>query len=650
MSFSHYPVLKVLFPYVFGIILGYFLPINNINVLFCIFGLFTFGIFFILLVHFYILFRHKRYFLLQNLLIGLLLLAFFFAGYLSIFFHFHKNFEKINIEKIIQKQTWIAEIKETPREREKSYKIIAKLYALDDSTYWLTKKVVLYFQKDSLIKICRVGDKLLVNTKLSFIEPPKNPNQFHYEKFMKRKGIFLTGYIPNHSWKKSEKVNRSSIKRYASYLQRFLSNKLVESGLSGAEFSVAAVALLGNDETLESDLRASYAASGASHILCVSGMNVGIIFMILNFLLFPLEHSVKSRFIKNMILLVSVWIYANITGLTPSVTRATVMFTFVIAGKFLQRKTNVFHSLFTSIFILLVNNPLLLFELGFQLGYLAIFGIVLFQSKIDKWYKAKTKVGSYLWNLLTVSLAVQVCIAPLTIFYFGRFPVYFLLTNLFIIPISFAMMVTGVATLAFSFLEFLSKGTGFLLNLEVEMMNKIIIFIEKLPGALISNISINTIQVFLLYAVILSFLVFQKNKKGLIVFNMLVLNFFLLIHSLDILKSKQHIEVVRYEISKSPTFQFCHQGNALIFSDSTCNEQDKRYQYNIQNHDIKKRVKNRFVKFDEDIENSFLCKKGDFIYFGNTIYFLHRNRLKPDVVNLVIHDYNFADRSIHKLD
>jgi competence protein ComEC len=643
MNFSHYPVLKILFPYVFGIILGYFLHVKDINLLFCILGIFTFSIFFLL-------FRQKTYFFLQNVRIGLLLLCFFFAGYLSVFFHFHKTYDTLIVEKITQKQTWIAEIKELPREREKSYKVIAKLYALNDSTYWLTKKVVLYFQKDSAIKSCRVGDKLLVNTKLSFIDPPKNPKQFNYQEFTKRKGIFLTGYAPQYSWVKTEVTNRLSLKRYASYLQHFLSNKLIESGVSGAEFSVAAAILLGNDETLEPDLRASYAATGANHILCVSGMHVGVIFMILVFLLSPLDRSVKTLYVKNIILHLAVWLYANITGLAPSVTRSATMFTFVIFSKFLHRKTNVFHSLFTSMFILLVINPLLLFELGFQLSYLAVFSIVLFQNKISQGYKPKTKVGKYFWDLISVSIAAQMGIAPIALFYFKQFPIYFLLTNIFIIPLSFAMMVTGVATLACSFSELLSKIIGFLLNLEVKIMNEVIYYIEKLPGALISNISINFTQVVLLYLMIGAFFIFQKNKKRLILFNLLVLNIFVFIYAFDIVKSKQQIEVVNYDISKSPAFQFCHYGNALIFSDSIHNEDDKRYQYNIQNHDIKMRVKNTFVKFDEDFENSFLCKKGNFIYFRDTIYFLEKNRFKPNIVNLVVHDYNFSDRSIHKLE
>ena len=643
MNFSHYPVLKVLLPYIFGIITGYFLPINSLNLLFCIFGLFFFCIIFII-------FRQKKNFFLHKTLILLLFFSFFFAGFLPVFFHFHKNKAQLNIEKITQKQTWVAEIKELPREREKTCKVVAKLYAINDSTCWLTKKVILYFQKDSVIKNCRVGDKLLVNTKLSFIEPPKNPEQFNYQKFTKRKGIYLTGYASGHSWTIIDGEKKISVKRYASYLQRLLSQKLIEAGLSPAEFSVAAAILLGNDETLEPELRASYAATGVSHILCVSGMHVGVIFMILNFLLQPLDKSVKMRYIRNVVLLFAVWIYANITGLAPSVTRSATMFSFVIVGKFLQRKTNVFHSLFTSLFILLSINPLLLFEMGFQLSYLAVFGIVIFQNKITKWLTPKTKAGNYIWNLMAVSLVAQMATAPIATYHFGQFPIYFLLTNLFIIPISFVMTITGVATLAFSFSDFISKGLGFLLNFEVKMMNTIVLIVEKIPGALITNISIHYMQVIVLYLIFFSFIFAKKNKNKQVIMSVLILlNIFLCIHTMNVVKSKHHADVVKYDIAKCAAFQFCQNGNAILFSDSIHNELDKRYQFSIKNHDIKMRLKNSFLKLDEDVENSFLCKKGNFIFFRDTVYYLERNKYKPNMVNLIVYNQNFSDGSIHKL-
>jgi competence protein ComEC len=643
MKFSHYPVLKALFPYLFGIIMGYFLPIYRLNLLFCILGLFFLSVFFIIK-------RKKRNFLLHNGSRVLLLFAFFFAGYLSVFFHYHKNSEQLNVEKMIAKQTWMAEIKETPMEREKSYKIIAKLTAANDTSYWITEKAILYFQKDSLIKKCVVGDKLMIRAQLSFVEPPKNPEQFNYQKFVKRKGIYFTGYVPTYSWLQMESAARPSVKKIASYLQRLLSDQLIASGLSGAEYGVAAAILLGNDETLEPELKASYAAAGVSHILCVSGMHVGIIFMILNFLLLPLGSSARVNHIRNVILLLSVWLYAHITGLSPSVTRAAAMFTFVIIGKLLQRQSNIFHSLFASLFILLVINPLLLFDVGFQLSYLAVFGIVIFQKMIAGWVHPKTKFGNYIWNLASVSVAAQLTTFPVAIYYFGQFPNYFLLSNLSVIALSFVIVVSGVATLAFSFFPFLSNCIGFLTSIEVKVMNTIIIFIEKLPGAVTANISIHVIQVIILYIIIFIF-IFQKHKIKLIIFSVLILfNIFIFIYITHRYNCTQHIDVVEYNIQKCTAFQFCYQGNALIFSDSIHNENDKRYQFNIQNHDRKKRIHNTFLNINQDFENDFLCKKGNCIFFQNKMYVIERNRLKPNTLNLVVYENNLTDGGIHTLN
>jgi len=566
------------------------------------------------------------------------------AGYLSVSFHFHKKIEELNIENMTQKQIWVAEILETPKAREKSYKVVAKLYAIDEPTFWITKKVVLYFQKDSIIENWGVGEKVLVNTKLSLIEPPKNPFQFDYKKFMKMRGFYFTGYVGKHNWTKPEIERTVSIKRYASYLQRFLSKKIEEAGLTGSEYSVTVGILLGDDDTIEPELKASYAATGVSHILSVSGMHVGIIFMILSFLLKPLGKSRNSNYFKSVILLISVWFYINITGLSPPAVRSGAMFTFVTIGQLLRRQTNILQSLFTSLFILLVINPVLLFDVGFELSYLAMFGIVIYQQIMTEWLHPKTKFAKYLWEMVTVSVAAQLTTSPIAIYYFGQFPNYFLLTNLCVVSLSTVMMITGVATLAVSFSGFLAHWAGFLLSIEVKIMNEIIMFIEHLPGAITTNISVNFTQVILLYVFIIAFHLFQKNKRKQLFFSAaIILNIFLFIHSIDIIKKKAHIEVVSYEISKSPAFQFCYQGNGFIFSDSIHCESDKRYQFSIKNHDKRMRVKNSFLKLDEDFENSFLCKKGDYIFFENRIYILEKNRLKPNMVRLVVHHHELPD-------
>ena len=166
-----------------------------------------------------------------------------------------------------------------------------------------------------------------------------------------------------------------------------------------------------------------------------------------------------------------VWLYAHITGLAPSVTRSATMFTFVAVGQLLQRNTNVFHSLFASAFILLVVNPLLIFEVGFQLSYLAVAGIVLFQPKLAAVYRCRTRIGRYFWELLTVSVAAQLGTSPVSIYYFAQFPNYFMLSNLSVIALSFAVIITGVVLLPVSFIPLIPKYLTWILTMEIKAMN-----------------------------------------------------------------------------------------------------------------------------------------------------------------------------------
>ena len=304
------------------------------------------------------------------------------------------------------------------------------------------------------------------------------------------------------------------IKEKAARVQHYFSESLAEAGISGSEYSIITAILLGNKETLDTELRAHYNAAGVGHILCVSGLHVGVIFLILNFLLQPLDYSKKSRILKALILLFFIWIYACITGLSPSVTRAATMFSFVTFGNLLRRHTNIFHSLFASLFILLIINPLWLFNIGFQMSYAAVLGIVIFQQKLVALWTPKNKILTYFWNLMTVSVAAQLATFPLSVYTFGLFPNYFLLGNLSVITLSFVIVVSGVLLLIVSFVPYLSTWMAQLLTFEIKLMNHLTQSIGELPGAVTENISISWVQMLLIYLCILFFfLLFQQRKK-----------------------------------------------------------------------------------------------------------------------------------------
>ena len=170
------------------------------------------------------------------------------------------------------------------------------------------------------------------------------------------------------------------------------------------------------------------------HVLAVSGLHVGIIFFILNFLLTPLNRNKRLLKIKLFLLVGALWFYAFLTGLSPSVMRSCTMFSFIVVGENLNKRTNIYNTLAASAFLLMLINPLIIFGAGFQLSYIAVISIVFFQPRLAALVAVKNRILKYVWDLFTVSVAVQIGTAPISIFYFHQFPVYFWLSNFIVIP------------------------------------------------------------------------------------------------------------------------------------------------------------------------------------------------------------------------
>ena len=504
MFFRNYPILRLLIPFALGIGVAYWTPLElPLLIALLVMGtcwLVSFGL------------HHKKT-LGATLFSGIFIQIFFvLAGFACTCIHFrNENFELY--EKIFENdQIFVTKIIEPPVQKAKSIKTTAIIEQNIDGTI-VKQKAVLYFGKDSLRQPA-YGDVVLIHAKIKEIENFKNPHAFDYKKYMQRRGIFYTAYIPTSGWQKFGQFKVNLIKEKAHQTQQYFSQIFANAGMSGDEYSIITAILLGNDETMDPSLRASYASAGVSHILCVSGMHVGVIFMILNFLLKPLEYSKNLRLLKAILLMLFIWAYACITGLSPSVTRAATMFSFVTIGGMLRRNTNIFHSLFASLFILLIINPLLIFEIGFQLSYAAVFGIVIFQQKLVALWESKHKIINYFWNLITVSVAAQLATFPLSVYTFGQFPNYFLLANISVISLSFLVVVSGVCLLAVSFIPYISSIFAQLLTFEIRLMNFLIQSIEQLPGAVTDNIRISWVQMVLMYLCIISFyLLFQKKKK-----------------------------------------------------------------------------------------------------------------------------------------
>lgn len=635
MNLSKYPIIRALVPYIAGVFLTCCFDSFLFNYL-KIFILILCGVLvlYLLLCQFLHLFQQGAsvVFFLFFLLAG-----FFFANEkISAVTIFYGEKNEFFSEKVV------ARVVDVPLKKEKTVRVFAKIYPQNHPD--LCTCGLLYVQNDSSARALAFGDLLLLTTELHPPDPPKNPAGFDYRKYLLRRGVSLTGYVDAHSWLLLDHITRQTPVTVAAALRSRFSDLFAASGLSGPEYSVITAILLGNDDTMDADLKAGYSAAGVSHILCVSGMHVGIIFMIINFLLKPLDYSRRLRFLKSLLLVAAVWFYATLTGLAPSVQRSATMFTFMTVGALLRRNVNVFHSLFASMFFLLLVNPLLIFEIGFEMSYLAVFGIVIFQPRLAALWVPKTRVGRYFWELLCVSVAAQLATFPLSVFYFGQFPNYFLLSNLSVMSLSFVVVVTGVVLLAVSWWPAVAGGIGWLLTREIRLMNGIISFINTLPGSVTDHLYLTLLQTVLIYGIITVLFLFLVKKIKTLKYCFLSLTIVLLLtFSFSKIQRLSCREITFYSINKRTVVGVNQQGDGLLLLDSVAWASSDWYDFNVKSHEFRQGIRNQIVSIDSALCVGQLYMKNHFLHFGDkSIYFLsQQNKLFPEVPPLQV-DYLFV--------
>ena len=349
-------------------------------------------------------------------------------------------------------------------------------------------EVLLNVQKDSIKESAKINDIFYFKSNVSSIDSVKNPYQFNYKLYLEKQGVYQQFFLRESSYLY---VNSSelSIYKIAENIRTKIERSLVLNGFKGEELGVIKALILGQRSTISKELLNEYTNAGAIHILAVSGLHVGIILLIFSLILKPLEKIKNGIFIKTILIIVMLWCFAVIAGLSASVVRAVTMFTAVAIGMSIKRKTFVIHSLITSMFVLLLVKPLFIFDVGFQLSYLAVFSIVTIQPKLYQIWKPKWKLVDRAWQLFTVSLAAQIGVLPISLFYFHQFPGLFMLSNLVIIPYIGIILMGGILVMLLAILDVLPSLLANLYNMVITLMNDFVGWIALQESFLIKEIS-----------------------------------------------------------------------------------------------------------------------------------------------------------------
>src|SRR5690606_26173811 len=356
-------------------------------------------------------------------------------GILTVYSHNEKNFENHYSNHIPHQSDSLNTITFKVREvlKPSAYYDKYVITILKIGSKKVTGKTLLNIRKDTIKIPLQVDDIFITKTSFEAINPPLNPNQFNYKKFLERKYIYHQILAENKTlFKITSKTH--TLLGYADAIRTLINSKLKNHPFKPEELAIINALLLGQRQDISEDVHTHYTNAGAIHILAVSGLHVGIILLLLNVAFRSLERFKHGRLIKTFILLFILWGFAVIAGLSASVTRAVTMFSIIAIAQNLKRPTNIFNTLAISIFILLLAKPLFLFDVGFQLSYLAVLSIVIIHPMLYKLWQPKNKIADIYWHTLTVTVAAQFGIMPLSLYYFHNIPGLFFLSILVIIP------------------------------------------------------------------------------------------------------------------------------------------------------------------------------------------------------------------------
>ena len=480
---QRHPSLRLLLPLVAGIVIGYYLPSLHKA-----WGMGVIVFTWILLTSAYLTRKRWRWFF--GVAVNLCFLA---LGYILASWQMNKtDFNFPN-----HTSSFLAVIKETPQEKPRTFMLEAEVFSPLETPH----RFLLYIAKDSTSSTIQRGDTLMANARL---QPPNNDamtDGFDYVRYLKRKGITGTAYVAGNHWITTGHSD------YVSWIQRLqdfrfdILSLYQHLGFQGDVLAVLSALTTGVREDLSDELRESYSVAGVSHVLALSGLHIGLIYGLLLMVFMPMWR--KEWWMKPlscMVTIATLWLFALFTGLSSSVVRASFMFSVYALATFREERPASLHVLSLTAFCMLLVRPLWLFDVGFQLSFVAVASIIILHPRISNMLpNLKNRLYNWAKGLLTVSLAAQIGTAPIVILYFHRFSTHFLLSNLLILPLVTMIMYTAVLMLACTPLPTLQQMIANLLQWLLDMQNNLLTSLTRLPGASIDGLWTNVLEILLFY-------------------------------------------------------------------------------------------------------------------------------------------------------
>lgn len=461
-------------------------------------------------------------------------------------------------------------------EKAKTYKAKASVEAVNKDGEWkeVTGTMLVYFSKEGIQKL-KYGSQVLIYKPLQLIKNSGNPGGFDYKQYNAFQGIFHQLFLKSNEYIVTNSTNESPFKSWLFNVRWWVIQKLQRYIKPEREAGVAEALLIGYRDDLDKDLVQAYSNTGVVHIIAISGLHLGMIYIALVWLMKPFKRTKWIRWIKPVFILIVLWVFTLLAGGVPSILRSAVMFSFIVVGETLNRKSSIYNTLASSAFVMLCINPYYLWDIGFQLSYAAVISIVAFQKPVYNWFYFKNKLLDFFWQLTSVTIAAQILTVPIIFYAFHQFPVVFLLTNMVIVPLSSVVLFAELILLLFSFIPVVANFVGFVTGKMLAFMNGFIEGINSFPYAVYEGIQNNLAETILLYISIISVCYWLLNKTKAALFIGLTSMFvFIAIDGYENYDRRQQEKMIVYNIPQHNAIdfisgkQYAFVGDTALLNDS----------------------------------------------------------------------------------
>ncbi len=539
------PFIRLLIPFVAGILLERYIPVA-IHLMMIVSAI---SMLFLLIVYF--LSSQKKYPLrwLNGISFNLLLICFGITlMYCKDYVHDAKwigNDYKPNTPVLVVLQ-------EPLTKKTNSYKALAQVKAVWQNNQWVTVKgnLLLYFKKDSLPSL-QYGSQLVIRKSLQPITNSGNPGGFDYIQYCASQGIYYQAFLQPKDYQITPEQQVNTFTKWLYAMRDHVLSVLRKYIPGEKELGVAEALLIGYRNDLDKELVRSYSNTGVVHIIAISGLHLGMIYGLLLWILKPFRRKKWIRWARPVIILAVLWGFSLLAGAAASILRSAVMFTFIVIGESLGRKTQVYNTLAASAFCMLVYDPYFLWDVGFQLSYAAVLSIMLFMQPVYRQVYCSNKLLKAVWQLNAITLSAQVLTLPIILLYFHQFPNLFLFTNFIAVPLSGFILYGELLLLVCSIVPGLNLLIGKTCSFLITQMNGVIERTDWLPFSVTDNIQVGLIQVWLLYCSIacIAYWLLQKKPRYAMI-SILVMTVCCLLNSIDTISRQKKHQLVVYNIPK----------------------------------------------------------------------------------------------------